>query len=621
MFTVRQKGILMPLATLRTRLFSVSAAALALLAGQARADLPPALDRAPANVPVLIAVRDADKFLSSMDNIVKLVAPDAAAAVGQEGEFMHEIRTALAYQGVKKDGSFAMAIVSLPKPPDANAGMEEHAEPEMVALVPVSDAAAFIKGMGGDGANGVVELKGPKDAENWDGPAFAKDLGGGYVAMGKSKDAVEKYEGKAGHSAAHKAALGAQGNKLAESADVLIIANIPLLQDHIKAGLDKGMQQMQMAMMMAGGGAGAEGQDPTKNIKEAVESYTRDATVGIVGLGIDDGGVWFDFGSQFKEGSEWAGICQGKGKTGSLMSALPNQPFLFAVAADTSSAGVRSLLKKFTAAAAEQQQMPGMMNTMMGLLDKINGMSMMIGATPSIMGGGLLANSVQYVSTSDAAGYAGAMKKTMEEMNGKTISGTTIQSKYEPAAVDVAGTKVDRWSMLMQVDPNSPTGMQMQQAMMMMYGMGGGPAGFMSAVDNGVILTFSNNTPLMTMALDTAKKKNGVSEDAGLRSVAAKLPADRHVEMYLGTKSIIETVNGFLAMMGGGATYTPPADLPPVGMGAAMDNGGIQFRTFVPAAVFKAAGEMVKAMEAANKGGEEGEAPAPADNNGKPSRF
>jgi hypothetical protein len=614
----RKKGIVMPVATLRTRTLCLSAAALALFAGQARADLPPALDRAPANIPVVVAVRNADKFVTSLDSLLKLVAPNAGA---EGGEVLGEIRTALAYQGVKKDGSFAIAMTSMPKPPDPNAGMVEQEEPDAVVLIPVTDSAGFIKGMGGDGVQGVVELKGPKDATDWEGPAFAKDIGGGYVAMGKKKEAVEKFEGKGGHLGAHKTALGAQGNKLADSADVLIIANIPLLQDQIKAGLDQGLQQMQMGLMMAGGGV-AEGQDPTKNMKEAVEGYMRDASVGSMGVGIDDGGIWLDFGSQFKEGSEWAGICQGKGKPGALMSALPNQPFLFAVAADTSSAGVRSLLKKFATMGAQQPgQAPGMMDTMMAMMDKVNGTSMMIGATPSIMGGGLFANTVQYISTTDAAGYTGTMKKSFEEMNGKTFSGTTIQSKYEAGAVDVGGTKVDRWSMLMQVDPNSPTGMQMQQAMMMLYGMGGGPAGFMSTVDNGVVMTFANNTPLMTMALDTAKKKNGVSEDAGLKSVGAKLPADRHVEMYLGTKALIETVNGFMAMMGGGATYTPPADLPPVGMGAAMDNGGIQFRTFVPTAVFKAAGEMVKVMEAAQKGdmGEEGE--APAEESGKPSRF
>lgn len=604
----------MQVATLRTRTMCFTAAALALLAGQARADLPPALDRAPANVPVLVSVRDANKFITSMDALFKTVAPNAG---DEEGQALRHIRDALGYDGVKKDGSFAVAFSNLPKPPDANAGMAEQTEPEMVVLVPVSDAAGFIKGLGGDGAKGTVELKGPKDATDWSGPAFAKDIGGGYVAMGKDKDVIEKFEGKAGNMAAHKAALGSQGNKLADHADVLVIANIPLLQDHIKAAVDNSMQQMQMAMMMAGGGAG--GQDPTKMMKEYVETYTRDATVGLIGVGIDDSGMWLDFGSQFKEGSEWAGTCQGKGNAGSLMSSLPNQPFLFAMAADVSSPGLRNFLKK--AAANTPDQAPGMMNNVIGMIDKINGVSMLIGATPSIMGGGLLANSVQYVATQDPAGYTATAKKSFEDMNGKCFSGMTVKSSFEPAAVDMGGTKVDRWSMLMQTDPNAPGAAQMQQAMMMLYGMGGGPAGFMYGTDGGVITTFANNTPLMTMALDTAKKKNGVSEDAGVKAVSAKLPADRQVEVYLGTKTLIDTINGFAAMMGGGATYTPPADLPPIGMGGAMDGGGVQFRTFVPTAVFKAAGEMIHAMSAKGEAGEEGEAPAPADNSGKPPRF
>ena len=73
----------------------------------------------------------------------------------------------------------------------------------------------------------------------------------------------------------------------------------------------------------------------------------------------------------------------------------------------------------------------------------------------------------------------------------------------------------------------------------------------------------------MGRALEAAKSGSGLTSDAGLKDVQSQLPADRSFEAQIGVKSIMETVIGFMGMMGGGpANFNVPQDLPPIGLGA-----------------------------------------------------
>ena len=141
--------------------------------------------------------------------------------------------------------------------------------------------------------------------------------------------------------------------------------------------------------------------------------------------------------------------------------------------------------------------------------------------------------------------------------------------------------------------------------------------GMVANTGNGVVMTMSQNTPLFTKAVEAAKSGKGLSEDEGIKGVQAHLPANRVFEMYLGTKSIMDTINSAMAMFGGGAEIKVPAKISPVGMAASMEAGGVDIRLFVPIDVIKSVAE---AVEAAKAGGEEpDEAPAKSDT--KPPRF
>lgn len=89
------------------------------------------------------------------------------------------------------------------------------------------------------------------------------------------------------------------------------------------------------------------------------------------------------------------------------------------------------------------------------------------------------------------------------------------------------------------------------------------------------------------------------------------LPANRNFEMWIGSKSLIDTLGGFAAMMGGPAV-SAPADLPPVAMAATGDAGGAQLRIVVPTKVITTVQEIGKKVQSEMGGGD------PMDDQGEP---
>jgi hypothetical protein len=198
-------------------------------------------------------------------------------------------------------------------------------------------------------------------------------------------------------------------------------------------------------------------------------------------------------------------------------------------------------------------------------------------------------------------------------MSGKDMNGIKMNVDYKPESVDVAGVKADVWTATINADQNDPMAAQVNQMMTMMFGQGG-LSGMSAAVDNGVVSTLSQNSPLFTKAIEAAKSGKGLADDEQIKMVQKQLPENRTFEMYLGTKSILDAVSGFMAMMGGGADFKVPAKVSPVGMAASTDSGGLDFRLFVPADVLKTISEIGQSMKG---GGEDGDA-APAGGGEKP---
>lgn len=557
----------------------------------ALAEVPPALDRVPADVPVMVSMRSVSGFVTNLEAFTKSMSLPTVATTD-----FQEIKDLLKTPGVNAEGSAAIAILSV----DEAEGGEQPA----VAIIPVKDYAAFAKSFGGTGT-GVEEIKIKDEAQ------FIKSLDGGFAALGKNKEIVEKFAGKPGNGAAIEKLLGPNGKLAAEGKDAVIIANLPALAPKIKEGMAEAKENMKaMAEMGGGGEKGAEGNVAMLSWFE--EGLTRDGQSGVLAVSMGESGLKLDMAGQFKEGSEWAKYFTGKGKGGALTGALPNEAFLFAFAIDTSSPGLRTFAKQI----GEMQKkaggggMFGGMNPM-AFMDKLDAMGFILGESPAPIGG-LFLNTAYYMRTSDAKGLLGETKKMMTELNGKTEGGIKFATTYTEGGEKIGDKAVDVWSMRMSADPNAPEAAGVAQMQAMLFGPNG-MQGYMGAVNGGVIATYAKNKDMFTKAAAALESGKGMTEDKGIAEVGGGLPKDRSMEGYIGVKSILNVVSSFMGMMGGPANFEVPEDLRPIGFGGTTDQGGVRVAVNVPAQVLKTFADLQKQMQG---GGEEEPAGEPMDEKG-----
>jgi len=633
-------------ATRQSRIFRASvlcsALVLSLVAGSTQAAIPAAMDRIAADTPLVIGVEKLDALHDKLNKLVQAISPENMQVVMMANMVM-------GMPGVRKDGSVALAVwPEAPKakkvknknaeepqaaePADANADEAEHdgpAQDPVVVVVPVSDYAAFVQGFGGKADEKVTTLAG------MDTPMKCKDLGDGYAAMSAHKSLLDKFVGAKGNLAAHKKMAGPVGEKVASSSDIFLLANMEKMGPMLIEGVKKAQRDALNgpAAMMAGGNP-----DNIKKmiqpIMEATETFARDATAAFAGFAISDKAMWIDFAAQFKEGSPTAKLFSGSGNTAKLLSRLPNQPYLFAAAMDTSNPSVKQFIKtvyeampaaadlqalngqnKKADAGAKADNMPttdfGGFKDLIKNIDKASGYAFQLGFTPASMGGGgLLSGGVTYLQTPEPAMFIESSKASIQALNGQKDSAMSYKTTYTTSKDDVIdGVPIDSWSVKTQFNPNNPGAMQMQMLSGFLIGGMGTVGGLTAKLDDGVLTTLSQNRVMMKQAIDAAKKGDGMGSDAVFNRASSLLPENRVAEFSIGTKTVVEVVQTVMSMFGGGASFEVPADVSPLAMGMTADSGGTIFRTVVPMDVI----QMVKSIQEQAQRGNEGMGEEPAE--------
>lgn len=541
----------------------------------AMAGLPGAIDRVPTDALAVISIRSISELKSDLDAVGDKIPPL------KEGLNGSPLGMILAMPGMNAEGSAAACIMGDSLDPAAG-------DPPMLVIVPVTDAKQFMEGLG-------LTAEGDVWSGDFGGhPTNMKDIGGGYVAMAQTPELLASFDGKSGKGDTHAKRLGKTGSSLAETSDVLVYADLAKL----KSVIDQGMTQMkgQMEMLSAMAGPNGEQMMQTAAMIESVANLlTSEGDLAIFGTTINGAGISFDAGAQFKEGTETFKALQVKGEPGKTLARVPSIPYFFAMAADTSSPVVKDLI-------IETSKMQGQNASFMPgpeMMEKVDGMSFVLGTSPAVMAGGLFANSIIFQQTRDAVAMVATMKDTTEKMNGTTVNGLKFATTYKPADATIGGTPVDAWSLRMSVDPNDPNAMaaqQMSQAMMMIWGPGMGPSGYIAASKAGVVQTLSKNTMLMEKALQVAESGEGLGTDKGIKATAENLPKDRTVEVYIGIGEILKTAGGFMAMMGG-TPFQVPENLSPVAMAVTTAGGAAGTRIFVPMDVLGAISDIQTQMQ------------------------
>lgn len=564
------------------------------LVASADAGVPDVLTHVPTDTPVYLVVPDLGGLIGDMSAFNQAMAGKLPPEAAQMGMGLFLAQSLATQPGVTTNGSAAV-LLGLHFEPDGGISKRD---PDVTMILPIEDLEAFAKGpfMSGQRATfeGDVLTATMPEGETF----YMRDLGSHTVA-GPDEDAIKAFT--AGEfDAAHASALAGAGAQALENAGIAAVANIAKLDGLIEQGMRQMEQQVNFAAMMGGGDAVLQ---TFEAVKEAAAALRRDGSVGMMALDITADGIGIDMGAIFKDGTPSAEMFQTEGDTQSLMSALPQTDFLLAYAFDSSGEGLEGIVESML----EMMPMGGEGGAPGMMLKGSTGTSGVIGASPAALGGaGLLAKQISYTRADDPQAAVGAMKKAISGMNGQSMMGMSYTTEYSEGGAEVAGAKVDTYAVRSAVDPNAMGGgMMMDPAMIqtMMYGMAGGPSGYVAKVDGGYYTTSSRNSALLENAIKAGKGGEGLSTNGKLKQVAGKLQGNRFAEAYFSADQLFNSFGPFAQMLGMIDRFEPLPAMAPVGMSARGDGQGLVSRFYIPAEVIGFAAEFAQQMEADDMGG------------------
>lgn len=548
----------------------------------AGAEVPSVVDRIPADIAAFVAIPNLQALLADVTAFSAAHADSLPPEVGQGLAQVGMLQLLLSQPGMKADGS--AAVVLFP----GGGGPEDM---DAAAILPITDFAAFrespfVQGQNAKMTDGVLAL------DFFGQQVHIRDLGG-FAIIGPERGLVSSFDGAKGRMQAHRARLGATGSRLADRTDAMIVANIEALAPALKEGMGQMEQQAQFLAMMGGGAAVTEG---FGLVKMVADNFVRDASVGLVGFDISAAGIAVDLAAQFKDESELAGFFAEEGDSGELMSRLPRMDFLMAGAFDSSNPGVKQIMQNLTefnkqiqAAAAEQ--MGGEVPTMgFEAFETATGFTGAIGTAPAMGGGGLFANSIAYYALPDPEEAKAELMKGMTAANGTSAAGLKYTTTYQKGAQEIAGLTADTYGVQTQIDPTQQgggggMGMMADPAMIqqMMFGFTGGPNGFVVQDNDGLYMTASKNSQLVTRAVGASKGDAPRINDAeGFKKTRSRLFDNPTAEIYIAADQIANTVGPFAVMMGAVEQFEPAPAMAPLGMAVHTGDGGMTLRTFVP---------------------------------------
>ena len=556
--------------------FSLAAGLLSL---PALAGTPGALDHVPSDAQAVVVVPHFGGLLNDINA--------ANTMLGDQGEPMVMMITSMVrgMPGINLDGSIAGVLTF-------DEDME--GEPEMVAILPVSDFKAFSEGHSfEDGLYG-MDMGGEM--------LYFRQAGDGHIVMGDDSGLVHDFDAKGGNLAAHTKRLGGTGAQVAGGNDMFAYVNFSAFQDQIDMAMEEMESQAEMVEMM-GGAEAVAGFDMMLHVFQTI---ANDGSSMAFGMSFDpEAGISYDMGVQFKEGSTSASYLQNAGNAGKYFDRVPSMDYFFASAFDMSGSGIQKLATDYIDM-LEEVDTTGMLDGKMDMLmGEVQGGIQVMGASDNVMGG-LFTNMIQYMEVKDADAYLEASRAMYAGMNEQLGELAELGMKFD-AAIDSEPTQINgvdaygyKFAMDMSEMEDIDMGMAMggmnpAMIMGMLFGADSGPSGYMAKVGNGIVSTMTKDAEFFTKASNAAAGKNTMKGDKSIAKTAAMLPKNSIMQTYIAADHLMNTAGPMMMMFGVIPEFEPVEALAPIGLGMSANGGGVLFRAALPMETIQAAMEMVPA--------------------------
>lgn len=568
-----------------SRLVACVGLALSILAPAALAG-PPALEHVPSGSMVVLTSPSLARLHKNAGAFIKAVEAPIP---------MPELDEILMQMGFEANKGFdasngSIAIAFIPPTPNADGSMPDEPDPSqmMVVVVQSTGYADFISNFDGkpDAASGIATgLVTGSDA-------FFKDLGGGFVAMAQSKETLARADWKP----VANAGAGKSCQTVIDSSDLSVV----VFPQRARQFLPKIREAIEDQMANNPMGAAMD----TMPFEQILTGpMAEQCSTMVAGFRADTMGMTIDMAADFTEGSEMAQMLSGiNGSSAQLLSKLPSQPYLFAMAMDMSSPGARTLIDGMVEqmGALGQDAVTGFMSN---CLKNSDGAAVTIGMPPGGLMTGLFTSTIGYVKTSNPDAFIENMKTGLTNLNGQSMQGLAMETSFQAGANEVEGTKLDTWGIKIKADENADDDMgQVAMAIPMIFGQAGGPGGYLARANGGLFQTFGKNSALIGNAIKAGAGGDNLMSDKLLAKVAEQLPKNRVAEFYIGVKGLLDSALPLMAMGGIAVETEIPPSLPPIGFGMASGNGGAHMAVYLPAQTLKTVVEIGLEVQKAQMG-------------------
>lgn len=563
-----------------------------------------ALNLAPADTEMLVIVPDMARLsdrLAAMSEELTLPYPDLDDALGAFK------RKSGMLDGVNDAGVMMMAIDGLERIEAADAS------PRVRVLMPVSDYAAFVGQFGGDAAADVAELQLAGGERG-----YAKKLDG-YALFTGGREAVADYTPGQGAEGL-LAKIGALGGGALADADAAAVIDLTQTADANPQLVEAGLRLASDTLkgLMRPPAPPANDAQPLRNRRPRPAAGGNDASTGaalgqfgslftnltenqmlrdgltammdesegmvLAGeLGRGDTAVTLAF--QLKEDAEASTIFKSSSdETGKLLGALPDRPYLLAVAADGEAMDMPALLNLVVADAADAGPIVRLKAQALPLAEQINAVAAAIytPADNAIYSGSLLNAAVHY-RVDDGPKFIEDLTAYFHGLNQLDAGpdGTTYQSDYMANALRLADdVSVDQFKLNPIIPPSTLRAMPLTTQVLLssMFPMNG----YVAAKGNDVVLVTSLDTQQISRALEALDQKAGLGSAADIAGRRDRtMPPGAVMETYVSVSGLAGL--GDLVLPTLGLPGLPPAgDPPPMSLGIGVEGRSVAFRLDLP---------------------------------------
>lgn len=508
-------------------------------------------------------------------------------------------------KGVDMNGSAAIVMPTL----------QLMGEPRIYAIVPVGDAVSFMTNFESatpsDKSPGVLQvpIKGA--------PQGFMKMAGKYAIISDNEQVVAK---QAGAEDAKKLITdaGQLGRDVMSGSDAILYINMTKVGPMLQPMVAMGMAQVQMQMENDPGMSAVMGGPELAKVtlqayQQAISTFLLQSQAVVVGGSVSDAGFTFGSAAQFKKDSAPAKLFPTKAPAEVNLDRLPNKPYLFAMAMDNTAVDwdvmIKAMDEQFTSKLPADSPIADLVKTYVDTMKVMDEFTYgQFAWYPGEMGNPADMMNFSYVfgakEPASAMGkYTSAMKKIAAAMDKLAAEGGEGMPKtkmtFHENDAEVAGRKVDRWEIKMDMPAEAMQGNPAATMMMQPWNT------YMTATDDAMVMALSSSTDLMAETLKASDGSGKLGSANEMLALSRKgLPAGRFGEMYVDTGPIIKTWMGFMGlMMGGGA---PPQvevpKMPPLAIGMSAKDGAAGMTWHVPTKLIYGIRDYTKAQMAAAMG-------------------